>query len=177
MTIASGVIKPLGNLELASYDSLNDNPHQRWQLVREGNSYRIISKFSGLSLEAQQSPSGPIANVRQAYWSSFLRHEWIISEAEGPDVPVSSRNSPKEFDIRLYPNPAQTYFQIETNLDLVQVEITVEVIDLGGKRIISRELSNRRIDFNNQLTQGFYQVVIRSGIGELLSTHKLVINR
>ncbi|MEL6556699.1 MAG: DUF4185 domain-containing protein [Bacteroidota bacterium] len=177
MAIANGVIKPLGNLELAPYDSLNDNPHQRWQIVPEGTSFRIISKFSGLSLEAQQSPSGPIANVRQAYWSSFLRHEWIIEETDGPDFEVLSVNLPDKLKMTLYPNPAKTYFNVVIDTDLSVNEVAVDIIDLQGKIILTRSVSNGRVDLDNRIKPGFYQVIVRSDIGEYLSKHKLVIGR
>lgn len=177
MAIANGVIKPLGNLELAPYDSLNDNPHQRWQLVSEGRSYRIISKFSGLSLEAQQSPSGPIANVRQAYWSSFLRQEWIINETQGPEVTVLALSAPIERQTRLYPNPAKAYFTIETTSELLRTGGRVDVIDLQGKTMISSDLENGQIDLNNQLAPGLYHVMVRSLDGDFISMHKLMIER
>lgn len=142
LAISNGVIKPLGNLELAPHDILGLDPHQKWQLQPEGSAFRIISKFSGLSLEAQQASPGPIKNVRQAYWSSFQRQEWMIEPAEVPDNNITSTENFSDVRFKLFPNPVSSSVNIDFENSAGPNEQAVFVMnDLNGRQVINRELT------------------------------------
>ncbi len=81
-------------------------------------------------------------------------------------------------DIRIYPNPASSYFNVSLNSDDDIKEVKIEIIDKLGRtiRVYNREglkgKNKVRIDLSG-VEKGSY--IVRAAIGSAMKTAKLIV--
>lgn len=78
--------------------------------------------------------------------------------------------------VSIYPNPSQSIFHIETELN---APFSAVVYDLNGRKIMENNSSNgERLSFDAQfLSDGIYVLKIANDAGQLISTQKVIVRK
>lgn len=114
----------------------------------------------------------------QYYWESLFHHRLdsvseVYNNSDGQlenyksllfysDLPITGTNENIERTsnlVQVYPNPANSYIQFHSNLDLRVTQI--EIINVLGEVMLSNQLENDRLDIG-VLTPGIYTYLISS---------------
>jgi len=105
--------------------------------------------------------------------SSLSRTDQVESFDTPPQnvLDCSLGTSSREFkNFTIYPNPAGDIVNIQTRNN--SNNITVEVFDINGRKVISKAVNNNSLDVS-KLSQGIY--IIKMSSNELTQTEKLII--
>jgi hypothetical protein len=153
-------------------DEINEAVSYEWEIIGAGASFTTSSTESALvidnSFDLTQGETYEIrvrcelSNGMFTDWSSYC--SFTLSTV----LPVME-NEGQEFQFNLYPNPNNgTSVQIDWNgASFESNQLTVTVTDAAGK-LVSREVigggnsGKSVINFDNQLTAGFYMVAIET---------------
>ncbi|WP_412560205.1 T9SS type A sorting domain-containing protein [Winogradskyella sp. MIT101101] len=111
------------------------------------------------------------SSALRAYPESFEGSE--LNHIGGPN-PSQNTLSTESFDsnsFRLYPNPAKTVLNIETNIN--DADLKVQVFNLLGKKVLDTNIDNGSIDVSELIT-GLYLVKIASD-SKAIITKRIII--
>lgn len=93
------------------------------------------------------------------------------TQRQGCDY-VGIQESIQSKQFKIYPNPANTYFQLEGKT--LSVGDRIEVIDMYGRVVIQEEwIPNGMIDID-ELSSGLYQVIVYNKSGSFYSKSLVV---
>jgi Secretion system C-terminal sorting domain len=88
---------------------------------------------------------------RSGFNDIYAHHLW-----QGGYIPLSLLTKSDEEPIVIYPNPANTYFDIQTDKSIV----SIEVYNLVGQMVLKKyDVTSRRIDVKN-LVKGLYMLKV-----------------
>jgi hypothetical protein len=126
---------------------------------------KVRSAFISVLLQASSNARTPDATVDE------IRVAGTWEEATGQAPPLSVSKNELDSKIKMYPNPAKDYIQIESK----DIQIaSVEMYSLVGKKLISQKsLANDRLDIS-ALSSGIYLLKVNAEEGGSL-TRKIVV--
>lgn len=95
--------------------------------------------------------------------------------------PISTQCKTNDTALTVYPNPAQDFVYIKLSTDDFIRSIEIKVTDISGKIILSetaeiREMSNYHLDISC-MSDGLYNLIIRTKDGVLIRNEKIVVAR
>lgn len=100
----------------------------------------------------------------------FGRNEYAVGINE-------NRNNVVESSIKIYPNPASDLLNISTTKENLNNDLSIEIYNTLGERMIQTNLQERFIQVNtSELASGIYFVALKQK-GFILSQQKLIISR
>ncbi|MCU0328546.1 MAG: T9SS type A sorting domain-containing protein [Chitinophagales bacterium] len=89
---------------------------------------------------------------------------------------TTSISSPRsEYEIKIYPNPANEYLTIK-NESKTKEDLEIEIVDLLGKKVMSKKSFNEKIDIRN-IENGVYFIMLKNKEGEIIYKEKLRISK
>lgn len=173
--LAMGTYYGAENTWMLKIDSLgNEEWFNVYNFGEEG--YDISHK----PYDVEQTSDGGFVVVGQyRVWSiEGLTQSWVMkvdacgdTEWEGCDY-VGIQESLQSKQFKLYPNPANTYFQLQG--EALSIGDRIEVIDMYGKQVIQEEWTpNGTIDID-ELSSGLYQVIVYNKSGSFYSKSLVV---
>lgn len=123
------------------------------------------SQFDAFNIEASSNARTPNCFLDE------IRVAGTWEEATGQAPPLSVSKNELDSKIKMYPNPAKDYIQIESK----DIQIaSVEMYSLVGKKLISQKsLANDRLDIS-ALSSGIYLLKVNAEEGGSL-TRKIVV--
>lgn len=113
-----------------------------------------------------------------SYNEDNFKKSWVMkidacgdTQRQGCDY-VGIQESIQSKQFKIYPNPANTYFQLEGKT--LSVGDRIEVIDMYGRVVIQEEwIPNGMIDID-ELSSGLYQVIVYNKSGSFYSKSLVV---
>ena len=165
-------------------DEINDAVNYEWQIIGNGNTMNATTIEAAIAIDQSLDLiQGETYEIRvRCELSNGMFTDWstYCSFTMGTVLPVNE-NSGSVFQFNLYPNPNNgSSVQIDWN-DAANSDnnLTVTITDAAGK-LISREVidggvaGKHTINFDNQLTAGFYMVTVETTTQRI--EKKLLVN-
>jgi hypothetical protein len=146
--------------------------NQKWSLTASGAYFVIKAKHSGKAMSVKNASTANGADIVQKGTGSNNNEQWQIVEvacgtAFGDDDGIYV--SAEEFNVEAYPNPSNSYFNLNIKSSDKTTPINVRLVDVTGKVItlyphVEALKSDRllRIDAN-QLPGGVYFAEVTQG--------------
>lgn len=101
-------------------------------------------------------------------------NQWVINKVTGPTKDITlgvDENYVWANDITITPNPSNGIFEISSEKN---IEGTIEVYDVSGKLVLSKNASNRnQLDITKE-SSGVYYLSLKDKSGNLIKTAKLI---
>lgn len=141
-----------------------------YEILKNGKLIHTISNINQLSHQDTITQSGNYTYDVYAVYSDGLKSEKKTINIEIDNL---STNEVKNSGLKIYPNPSNGMFGIETNLSVQ--ELNAEVYDMSGKLIYQYKFKGNKANLNlTQYPKGVYILHLKDNQGNKHST-KLMI--
>ena len=129
-------------------------------------------------LPKEETPNGTfVPNAAQIYfdYNAAIKTNQVYHTIDSLQFRVTAIKTNPKFlsEIKIYPNPFFSTANIELKSQKILNDISMKVIDIGGKLIEERRVNANFIFDGNALTNGIYILQFTSG-NEIIATAKLV---
>ncbi|MEO8760051.1 MAG: FG-GAP-like repeat-containing protein [Bacteroidia bacterium] len=116
------------------------------------------------------------------YWPSGLKEFYINKPInqfetfiEGNGTPLSIKQTINNVSFKIYPNPSNGIFYVETTA--FQKDISIGIEDIQGRMILESKLAQSKTIFRMDTSEGFYFIKIYDKMLGLLSVKKIYITK
>ncbi len=159
--------------------------------LRATPSYQSVLEKDEVKKEQIKAIRNACNYLAEGIASSLLAEVWQISEADeekplplksgiviqpnqNPVIGIEELVQNKESSIRLYPNPANSFLNIETNT--TSANSFCSIYDLSGQLLLKEKVQSKQLLNISHLPDGLYILKLDEN-GQIMTTQKLVIMR
>lgn len=150
-----------------------DNDYFHIQRSADGQYFETIGKIQGNGTTSTESSySFTDRNIGKLNGEVYYRLKQVDYNGKSELSHIVSTRFDLRSDSKVYPNPVYNRLKIHTGK--YKGDVTVNLLDVSGRMIISKTISNRDIMLDD-VREGYYKILVYNNAGELLVSEGLVV--